>query len=724
MQAQTHSPAAIFGHDVRYVVPLFQRPYVWTLAEQWEPLWDDVRQVAERLLDAPQAMYGSPSIPPHFLGAIVLEQQMNPAGFIGVRHIVDGQQRLTTLQILLDAAQLVVAQHGEPRDAQALKVLVLNEPSITQHRDEVFKVWPTDRDQDAFRAAMDDDADVPAGLSTARIVQAHQYFADAIVEWADPTGDPEKLRLRLNALVRALRDHLKMVVIDLEPGDNAQVIFETLNHRGSPLLAADLVKNLLFQLAQAQHADVTSLYRRYWQDLDGDYWRQLVAQGRLFRPRIDLFLNHWLTMRLLREIPTDRIYAEFRELVVREQPPIESLLAELAADAEVYRTIEQMPESSVEGRFYYRVVRALDSAAVSPFLLWLLRRANDAIPVDQRHRALCAVESWMVRRALCRMTSKALNQLVVELLRHLDGHDAALAGAQVEAFLADQTADTRLWPDDAMLHSALDDTPIYKGITRPRLRMLLEAIEDDLRTPLGEPERCPRGLTVEHVMPQAWREHWGSDVGDDEVAALRRDRRVQTLGNLTLVTGKLNPSLSNRPWTNVEAEQRALGTSGKRAGLLEHSTLKLNARLVADHGSAWTEDDIRARTKELVDRIARIWPRPLEPALSSRLDAPAVDEEVADAEAVDEDSNEDSVHSGKYHRLWSWLRDQTADEVNLSFANVEDILDMALPPSSRSHEAHWYGYDGTAVGRAIRDAGWKATTVNLTGERVTFVRVT
>jgi hypothetical protein len=110
------------------------------------PLWEDVRTVTERLIDAP-AGYGAAPVPPHFLGAIVLDQQFIPAGFIAVRHVVDGQQRLTTLQLLLDAAQYVVEQHGTPMDAQALRVLVLNDPQIAQHPDEVFKVWPTDRDQ-------------------------------------------------------------------------------------------------------------------------------------------------------------------------------------------------------------------------------------------------------------------------------------------------------------------------------------------------------------------------------------------------------------------------------------------------------------------------------------------------------------------------------------------------------------------------------------------------
>jgi hypothetical protein len=546
VQAQTHSPAGIFGHHIRYVVPLFQRPYVWTEDDQWQPLWEDIRTLAERVIDAPPAVFGAPAVSPHFLGAIVLDQQSIPSGFIAVRHVVDGQQRLTTLQLVLDAAQWVVEQHGAAMDAQALRILVLNDASIAQHPDHVFKVWPTDRDQAAFRASMDNKADVPAELSTTRIAGAHRFFVEQITDWAQVHDGPESVQLRLNALVRALRDHLRLVVIDLEPGDNAQVIFETLNHRGSPLLAADLIKNLVFQIAQAQHLDVEHLYEKYWKPLDSDHWRLPIAQGRRYRPRIDVFLSHWLTMTLLREIPGDRVFADFRDHVVNAQLGIPALLATLASDAEVYSHMDGLPPDSVEGQFHYRVIRALDSAVVSPFLLWLLRWDATRMPLDQRDRAIRALESWMVRRALARATGKDVNRVVLDLLRVLDAHGPEVAGDTVENFLASQQAESRRWPSDQALHHALDESPIYKMLTRPRLRMLLEALEDSFRGPLGEGQPCPRNLTVEHVMPQGWREHWPLEE-DTEQAGLDRDQVLHSLGNLTLVTVRCPKDLGQWP---------------------------------------------------------------------------------------------------------------------------------------------------------------------------------
>lgn len=738
MQAYTRGPAEIFGNHIRYVVPLFQRPYVWNKIDQWAPLWDDVAGVAEAVLTAPLNVFGAQPVSPHFLGAIVVEGHSAPVGFIAVKHVIDGQQRLTTLQLLLDAAQLVAAQHGDDIDSAGLRNLVLNTPQVAQQPSEVFKVWPTDRDQAAFVAAMDDDTAPDTELAKSPIIQAHDFFVAAITGWATAAG-PDLTRLRIRALGQALSHHLRLVVIELEPGDNAQVIFETLNHRGVDLLAADLVKNLLFQVAAAQGRDLHILYATHWKALDSDAWRARVTQGRLFRPRIDLFLNHWLTMRLRKTVPTDRIFTVFRDDVVRaEQPDAEALMAELAADADVYASFDKLPQGSVEGRFHYRVIRAMDNAVVSPFLLWILRH-SDQMELAQREKALRALESWLVRRALVRASSKDVNNVVLDLLNALHDAGPATAGDVTEAFLAAQTADSRYWPSDDALRASLRDLTVYERLTRPRVRMLLEALEDDLRGPLGEGTPCPRNLTVEHLMPQGWREHWGADIAGDELAAARRNRLVHTLGNLTLVSGRLNPSMSNRPWTDADAASRGLTGKGKRSWLLEHSELKLNAGLIA-HEDEWTEEALESRTHQLVDRMMSIWQRPATTAAPDdkqpvELEPDATPAEPDDAtgelvpayaaepaETATTEEAEVAGHAGKYRALWRWLQDQSTDEISMSFSDVEDIVGMPLPPSARNHLPHWYGYEGTAVGRAIRDAGWRASGVNLTAERVTFVR--
>jgi hypothetical protein len=714
MKATPLTPAEIFGNQIRYVVPLFQRPYVWNEVDQWAPLWSDVAGVAEQVLSTPIPPYGPRQVPPHFLGAVVVDQQHVGVHYISVRGIVDGQQRMTTLQLLLDAAQAVVAAHGAAQDAQALEVLVLNPAQLSPDKDERFKVWPTNRDQAAFRAAMDDSIDPAGEVVESRIVKAHRFFMSQIQEWADVSGDPGKVAERLNALTVALRDFLKLVVIDLEPGDNAQVIFETLNHRGTPLLAADLIKNLIFQTAQQQGLDVGALYADYWSKLDTDYWRNDINQGRLYRPRIDVFMNYWLTMTRRREIATDRVFVEFRDyLQSPDAPPLPTLLAEVVRLAGTYSSLSDADPKTVLGRFRYRVLQALDSSAVTPLLLWLLGGAGATIADDQRDKALVSMESWLIRRALCRYTAKGVNQLIVELLRELARNAPEAAGDVTERFLAAQTVDARLWPTNEHLITALTANSIYKNVGRPRLRVLLEAIEDDLRQESSktEAELCPRNLTVEHLMPQAWKTYWPL-ADDDPLAAGRRDMALQTLGNLTLVTSALNPSMSNGPWDDGTAKAAGLA-EGKRSAL-QHSVLRLNNTLTAYE--AWGEQDIAQRGRELAERACRIWARPVPstPAASVTVTPEPPDTQAHEIEA--------EAHAGKYAALFDWLREKEEPEVSTSFGAIEQILGFPLPASSREHLAHWYSYEGSAVARAVIDAGWRATKVDLDVGTVSFIR--
>ena len=355
-------------------------------------------------------------------------------------------------------------------------------------------------------------------------------------------------------------------------------------------------------MAQSQQLDVRALYDAHWRPLDSDYWRELTAQGRLYRPRIDLFLNHWLTMKLLREVPSDNVFIDFRDQIATRGAPLPELMVELATDAAVYTTLERLPGDSVPGRFYYRVIRALDTRAVTPVLLWLLRWPPDKLPVEQRDQALNAIESWLVRRILARLTGKNVNHVVLELLKALADNGPQTAGERTERFLAEQTADARLWPSDDLVRHSLAVGPVYTTLLRARLRMILETLEDDLRTDYGEGQAAPHGLTVEHILPQSWRENWPLH-SDDVGGGIERDRLLHHLGNLTLVSGKLNPALSNRPWTSHQGR-------GKRDYLLEHSALKLNAKVVADHADSWTEEDIRSRTTELGNRLLTQWRGP------------------------------------------------------------------------------------------------------------------
>jgi hypothetical protein len=171
------------------------------------------------------------------------------------------------------------------------------------------------------------------------------------------------------------------------------VIFETLNARGAPLLAMDLVKNALFYRASLAELDTDALHDGAWQpQLGDDYWRLEKRQGRLRRPRAELFLMHWLAMKLGRIVPATELFSEFRTEILDKTEPaaVGDLIKELCADAAVVRSFDNQPTGSLEERFF-ATLDALDTSTVLPVALLLFRTAG--VSPDQRQRALSAIES-------------------------------------------------------------------------------------------------------------------------------------------------------------------------------------------------------------------------------------------------------------------------------------------------------------------------------------------
>ena len=614
MDANARTPRALFDGQVCYEIPTFQRPYVWTEEDQWQPLWDDVQRVTEAVIEAAGNRDRLDEIGNHFLGAVVLNQLSSPAGDPTRRSVIDGQQRLTTLQLLLDAAQLVTEEHGHEEDAESLQELVFNGAKRFSGKPNRFKLWPSRNDRDSFEAAMDNSLVVSPILADSRIVDAHNFFQKAIRAWAELTSDPDKVAMRLAALAEVLQQRLQVVAIDLDPSDDDQLIFETLNDRGTPLLQADLIKNFLFQQCEDIGADVDAWNESYWGDFDGDWWRGQVAQGRLYRSRIDLFLQYWLTMRLRAEIPTDAVFARFKGFAKDElidTQLAESFLAGLRSDADVFRDFTQLDPESAGGKFYFRVVEALELGAFIPLLLWMISD-NHAPPADQVTRALGAVESWVVRRTLLRRTMKDVNKLVVSLLQEVDKHPAAVVGDATVEFLLEQTAESRQWPTDQEVLQQLPSVRAYGNIKQQRLRAVFGAIELNLRHERNEAVPLPAKLEIEHVMPQGWRTYWGADIAGDLAKEIDRDHLVNTLGNLTLVTQKLHGVLSHRPW--LDSEAAVVAPTGKDAGvgkrslLNRYSLLVLNKDIVDPHELSWTEDDIRNRSHALAEQVTAVWP--------------------------------------------------------------------------------------------------------------------
>lgn len=607
METQVRTPQMVFTQPQRLVVPLFQRPYVWNEENQWEPLWNDVARMAERLLAKPFEKHH-----PHFLGAVVLQQVQKPTGQMQERTIIDGQQRLTTLQLLLDALHAELLSVNAIAPSKRLEPLVINAEHFCSRPEDRFKVYPTNRDRPAFHAVMgatppvDYDA---IGYRDERMTEAHRYFSEQAREWLGRQG-PGAVEARAAALETTVRELLQMVVIDLTIDENAQEIFETLNARGAQLTAADLIKNFIFQRLLEKGTDVEGAYQKYWKEFETGFWETEISVGRFLYPRSSIFLNHWLIASTGQEVVAREIFDRFKRFADHESGlPMTTIIAQVHHASRVYRDFISAATTYTGpidrlGLFGYRT-GVLESEVIKPLVLCLLDPELPKIPEPQLTKALKVIESWMVRRMLVRATTKNYNQVVAELIALLRQPDRVAAGDIIESYLAGQASGSRYWPDDAELRAELADLLAYRRLGRGRLRMILEAIEDDLRgwkegqSGLGD-ERVPRGkFTIEHVMPRKWHTHWPLDnPGADEA---ERDRILHTLGNLTLLTRKLNSKVSHAPW---------IGTPGKRDGLEEHDVLLMNREILKTAPTQWTDEAIRTRTRQMAEIIIRIWPVP------------------------------------------------------------------------------------------------------------------
>lgn len=605
VETQVLTPQKVFMQPQRLVVPLFQRPYVWNQENQWEPLWQDVERVAERRIANPLSRQQ-----PHFLGAVVLQQVQKQSGHLQERTIIDGQQRLTTLQLLMDALHAELMRAGATQPAMRLGALVTNAEPFCSKPEDRFKVWPTNRDRPAFNAVMGAAPPVDyeaVGHSGERMVLAHRFFSEQARDWLNGDG-PEAVGARSGVLEEVVRELLQMVVIDLGADENAQEIFETLNARGSQLTAADLIKNLVFQRLTEDVADVEAVYQNRWKAFETAFWEEEVGVGRLRYHRSSVFLNHWLAAVTGQEIPAREVFERFKRYATHESgTPMIALVDRLHRAAAVYQAFVASAESHTGpidrlGLFAYRT-GVLESEVVKPLMLAVLDPEKPPVPAEQLNKLLSAVESWMVRRMLARATTKSYNKVFAELVDRIRSIDRATLGDAIEHFFANQRSDSRYWPDDKDLERDLSELLAYRRLGRGRLRMVLEAIEDYKRgwkgdaVGLGE-ERVARGrYAIEHIMPRKWQSHWPLPDGVDGEA---RDRQIHTIGNLTLLTTRLNSKVSNGPWS---------GTEGKRSALAAHDVLMLN-RDLRKLDDDWTDASIATRTEELARVIAAIWPVP------------------------------------------------------------------------------------------------------------------
>lgn len=614
MKPFSRSVIELFDGKKRYVIPMFQRQYVWREERQLSRMWADLKAKTEQRLD-------NKTTSPHFLGAAVISLLPTFGRQVQAYDVIDGQQRLTTFQVLLNAFRDVASILGSEFKDELNKYIV-NDGIMENKAVERYKVWPTQVDRPQMKTLVDCGSQAAvvavekAELGNKKtgvepiMIGAYHYFYHEIMGFVTEPFVETSQDERVEALFHALKHDLALVSIELEGGDDPQVIFETLNGFNEPLLPTDLMRNFVFQRAYREkrvdgEKTPDELYNEYWLPFDRHFWKREEKQGRMKRPRVDLFFQHFLAMKQATDINVGRLYHDYKTWIETRKPyrSVESELKDTVHYAGVYKKLITPEEPSDLNDFAW-MLNTFDVKTVFPLVLFLCGEVG--LQGEPLQQALRSLESFLIRRAVCGLTTKNYNRLFLQLVEALRGKQDI--STELRSELLKGEGDAVVWPDDSTFSMNWLNRKLYNDMPSIRLQFILKRIEQAKRSAKNEDIHIKSLLTVEHIMPVEWETHWPLPDGrmsksdldrllenEPDPTADKRDQMIHTIGNLTLVTQPLNSSLQNSGW-NL-----------KQPGITRQSGLSLNREFL-DYPE-WNEVKIEERGRELLTHAKAIWHR-------------------------------------------------------------------------------------------------------------------
>jgi len=561
MHANQTDVQKILGGVQQYVIPLFQRPYSWE-ARQWSILWADLIELCEE-----------EKARNHFIGSMVTMPSRSVPEGVSKFVLIDGQQRLTTLLILLAVVRDKARRDGEGKLADKIDDLMLK--NRHQEGTDVYKVLPTalQADRTEFCAIMD------AALPSAggRIANAYTFFE-------------KKLRtqpaIRLDRLYMVVCKNLVLVSIVLDRDDNPYLIFESLNAKGQPLEQADLIRNFFFMRVHVASQD--KVFRECWQPMQERLGKHLTE-----------FIMHFL-MRDGRGVKQGDVYFTVKECVEeRGDDDVIGYLTDLASFSGYYARFTN-PAQEPSGELAPRLARLnrFEATTAYPFLLNVYHDyARGRVSEGEFAAVLDVLETFLIRRYVCGVPTNALTRIFVALYAQATSGGPLLEG--VKRVLADKS-----FPRDRQFREQFVPWQLYGGGDgRDKAKLILDQLEASYehKEPIDSDS-----LTIEHVMPQTPSDWWKEQLGGDWAST--HEYWLHTVGNLTL-TG-YNPELSNSDFP-------------KKKAILSKSHVELNRYFIGVE--TWDGDAIARRGEALAELAVGVWPD-----FARRDDVPEVETERED----------------------------------------------------------------------------------------------
>jgi Protein of unknown function DUF262/Protein of unknown function (DUF1524) len=626
MQANPRSLDTLFNSQLRYVVPMFQRLYVWQENPQWATLWEDVAEKAVLQLKGVKTN-------PHYLGALIVEG-VRPSSPREVKRflVIDGQQRLTTLQILLCAYRdFSMKNDWKTLERTVTRYLENADTDVMEHpEEESLKLWPTTLNRKIFTDIIQARSQeklikkyplirLPRKRNyepRSNLVEAYLYFYKSISTWiASSASDFEKSQEESAfALLQALQQDFSVVEISLSEGDDSQEIFYSLNSQGKPLSQSDLLRSLIFMRAEKEQLNRDEIFEAYWSKFETPFWSTDVKRGGRSYSRLDLGLRYFLIAKTGNMVDARRVNETYKNWISAQPPKYSNVkdeLADFSKHTDIYMRYEVASACSLQSTELQRILLDFDVSTALPLIMFLEMEAG----LDKKQLAEClsVLESFITRRVFASEENKEYNKLFVDIvdsLKRLQGEK--ILPSLIHKLLSGRGS-TRHWPtDDEIIEKAIN-SPVFKQLKTSALRLILERLEIALRSKKAESQIVTLSLQIEHVLPQKWASHWTlngqsipADIAEyphlakDELAEhslgiRQRNTTLHTLGNLTLLNKYLNPAASN-------------GSFNLKLNEYKNSVLQLNRYF--HNQTIWDEQSIAKRSRDLAEIFCKTWPRP------------------------------------------------------------------------------------------------------------------
>lgn len=550
----------------QFIVPIFQRNYSWQKS-QYEQLWFDILR-ASKFKEKQN----------HFIGSIVYIDMGTPAGRPQQLLLIDGQQRLTTISILLCAIKDYVQKFNlETKLINLAKIknqFLYNSDEIDEDR---YKLLLNVQDKETYIKLIDNTI-FTVNKPATNIIKCYEFFYERIEDFIKQHGQIDEIYAGIFKL--------SLVSISLDKdSDNPQMIFESMNSTGKDLSQTDLLRNyLLMDLTPEKQ---TRLYKTYWKPMEELFGEDIYKND---VNKFDYFIRDFLTLKsdtgYICKI--NNVYENFKRYYLDNNCEKFAVLKDLFTYAKYYACIDLLQENDDELKLYWQEFKKLDSHVVYPFLLKLYDDYSCQILIKEDFKKILQVViSYLWRRAICEIPTNSLSKTFATLYQAVDKED--YVNSVIKAFVFKSSY--KRFPSDYEVREKLQTKDIYHFRLR---KYLLEALENyyhkepiDLNT---------ANYTIEHIMPQNIEHNlsWQQMLGENwqEVHSLY----LHTLGNLT-ITG-YNAEMSNKSFV-----EKVNGESG-----FKHSHLKLNESIV--QCDVWNKKAIQRRTNILTDIILKIWKYP------------------------------------------------------------------------------------------------------------------